>query len=158
MITGKQGTGKSSLAYAVAYELKLGEPLVWSITSKSALQQGLYQYDALACLQDASLLKSQLKEDNNISKAKMPDIGHYIRLGPLGTAFLTSKSKKPRVLLIDEIDMDLPNDLLNLFEEGEFEIPELSRLPEEDKYKNIGVLPCDGKEKVDIERGLVRSL
>ena len=161
LITGKPGTGKSSLAYAVAYELDLGEPLVWSITSKSALQQGLYQYDALARLQDASLLKSQLEDDDSKAKikAKMPDIGHYIRLGPLGTAFLTSKSKQPRVLLIDEIDksdVDLPNDLLNLFEEGEFEIPEFSRLPEEEKYKNIGVLPCDGKERVDIERGLVR--
>jgi len=157
LITGKPGTGKSSLAYAVAYELDLGEVLVWSITSKSTLQQGLYQYDALARLQDASLLKSQ--QEANISKVEMPDIGHYIRLGPLGTAFLTSKQPKPRVLLIDEIDksdIDLPNDLLNLFEEGEFEIPELSRLPEEDKYRTVGVFPCDSKESVNIERGRVR--
>ena len=37
----------------------------------------------------------------------------------------------PRVLLIDEVDksdINLPNDLLNLLEEGEFEIPELVRL------------------------------
>jgi len=158
LITGKPGTGKSSLAYAVAYELDLGEVLVWSITSKSTLQQGLYQYDALARLQDASLLKSQL-EEGNISTGKMPAIGNYIRLGPLGTAFLTSKSQQPRVLLIDEIDkseIDLPNDLLNLFEEGEFEIPELSRLPEEDKYRTVGVCPCDRKESVNIERGRVR--
>ncbi len=155
LITGKPGTGKSSLAYAVAYELDLDEVLVWSITSKSTLQQGLYQYDALARLQDASLLKSQPEGD----KLEIPDVGHYIRLGPLGTAFLNSKKQKPRVLLIDEIDksdIDLPNDLLNLFEEGEFEIPELSRLPEDEKYKNIGVLPCDSRERVDIERGMVR--
>lgn len=40
-------------------------------------------------------------------------------------------SDKPRVLLIDEIDksdIDLPNDLLHIFEEGEFEIPELVRI------------------------------
>ncbi len=63
------------------------------------------------------------------------------------------------MLLIDEIDksdIDLPNDLLNLFEEGEFEIPELSRLPEEDKYRTVGVFPCDSKESVNIERGRVR--
>ena len=52
------------------------------------------------------------------------DIGSYIRLGPLGTALLPAE--RPRVLLIDEIDksdIDLPNDLLNVFEEGEFEHP-----------------------------------
>jgi MoxR-like ATPase len=39
---------------------------------------------------------------------------------------------RPRVLLIDELDksdIDLPNNLLNIFEEGQFEIPELMRLP-----------------------------
>jgi len=163
LITGKPGTGKSSLAYAVAYELDLGEVLVWPITSKSTLQQGLYQYDALARLQDASLLKSQReanpsKQGDN-SKIEIPDIGTYIRLGPLGTAFLTSKPQKPRVLLIDEIDksdIDLPNDLLNLFEEGEFEIPELSRLPEKVEYQTIGVCPCDSKTRINVERGRVR--
>ncbi len=80
LITGKPGTGKSSLAYAVAYELDLGEVLVWSITSKTTLQQGLYQYDALARLQDASLLKSQ-QEANRSKKVEMPELGHYLRLG-----------------------------------------------------------------------------
>ncbi|MEY3827794.1 MAG: hypothetical protein RLZZ148_2615 [Cyanobacteriota bacterium] len=50
----------------------------------------------------------------------------------MGTALL--ESEKPRILLIDEIDksdIDLPNDLLTLFEEGRFEIPELVRLKEE---------------------------
>jgi MoxR-like ATPase len=157
LITGKPGAGKSSLAYAVAYELDLGDVLVWPITSKSTLQQGLYQYDALARLQDASLLKSQPEGDD--SKIEIPDIGSYIRLGPLGTAFLTSKQQKPRVLLIDEIDksdIDLPNDLLNLFEEGEFEIPELSRLPEKEEYQFVEVVPCDSKQKIKIERGRVR--
>ena len=40
--------------------------------------------------------------------------------------------------LIDEIDksdIDLPNDLLHLFEDGEFEIPEIVRLAEELKQK-----------------------
>lgn len=62
-------------------------------------------------------------------KEAVQDIGRYLRLGPLGTALLPSR--RPRVLLIDEIDksdIDLPNDLLNIFEEGAFEIPELTRL------------------------------
>ena len=60
------------------------------------------------------------------------DIGRYIKLGALGTALLPFP--RPRVLLIDEIDksdINLPNDLLNLFEEGNFEIPELARLSKE---------------------------
>ena len=43
----------------------------------------------------------------------------------------TAPRPRPRVLLIDEIDksdIDLPNDMLDVFEEGRFEIPELARL------------------------------
>lgn len=53
---------------------------------------------------------------------------NYIRLEPVGTAFLPAQW--PRVLLIDEIDkcdINLSNDLLDLFEEGRYEIPELVR-------------------------------
>ncbi len=52
------------------------------------------------------------------------DIRSYVRLGPLGTALMPTD--RPRVLLVDELDksdIDLPNDLLDVFEEGEFKIP-----------------------------------
>ena len=117
LVTGNPGSGKTSLAYAIAYELNLGSVLSWSITARSTLQEGLYRYDAIARLQDA-----------NNPKIEEQPIGKYITLGALGTAFLPSYL--PRVLLIDEIDksdINLPNDLLNLFEEGQFKIPELVR-------------------------------
>ncbi|MFG3345222.1 AAA family ATPase [Streptomyces sp. NPDC048018] len=55
-------------------------------------------------------------------------IGDFVRLGPLGTALLPYAL--PRVLLIDELDksdIDLPNDLLHVLENGSYDIPELVR-------------------------------
>jgi MoxR-like ATPase len=59
-------------------------------------------------------------------------------------------------LLIDEIDksdINLPNDLLNLFEEGEFEIPELARISKE--ISQVEVRSYDGFD-VPIKAGKIR--
>lgn len=145
LVTGKPGTGKTSLAYAVAQELQLGKVLRWNITTRSTLPQGLYRYDAIGRLQDA---KASGDKDN------LGEIGKYIQLGSLGTALLPSP--KPRVLLIDEMDksdIDLPNDLLNIFEEGEFEIPELARIA--DKFSDIEVQTYDN-QKVTVKQGKIQ--
>jgi MoxR-like ATPase len=170
LITGKPGSGKTSLAYAIAHELKLGPVLTWSVTARSNLQQGLYQYDAIARLQDAQLsnidieLRSKVgdKEDKPdkgdeekkelftelLTERNYRNIGQYIRLGPVGTAFLPSR--RPRVLLIDEVDksdINLPNDLLNLLDEGRYEIPELRRLAKRGEKKQ----QVESEDGLDVE-------
>ncbi|MFM7424039.1 MAG: AAA family ATPase [Elainella sp.] len=186
LITGKPGTGKTSLAYAVAYELDLGEVLYWPITTRTTLKEGLYDYDAIGRLQDFQLSKEEgLSREESIRR-----IGKYIRLGPLGTAFLPTvgdgikgaakagdktgdktgdkagdkHQDKPAVLLIDEIDksdIDLPNDLLHIFEEGEFSIPELERIADEQPEVEVQTAYRDENEPnyrptATIERGRVR--
>jgi MoxR-like ATPase len=147
LVTGKPGTGKSSLAYSVAYELGLGPVLRWPITSRSTLQEGLYSYDAIGRLQDVNL-RSEAEAGDPAS------IGKYVRLGPLGTALLPFA--RPRVLLIDEIDksdVDLPNDLLNLFESPGYSVPELARLAE--SVPEVRVLTEDESETVVLHEGRV---
>ncbi|GGV12298.1 ATPase AAA [Actinomadura cremea] len=151
LVTGKPGTGKSTLAYHVAHELGLGPVLYWPITSHATLEQGLYRYDAIGRLHETSLRQAVTPG----APMEAPDIGRYIRLGPLGTALLPQD--RPRILLIDELDksdIDLPNDLLNVFEEGGFTIPELERLPDDEEV--VHVLSTRGNERVPVARGKVQ--
>lgn len=161
LVTGAPGSGKSTLAHSIAYELRLGRVLQWPVLSRSTLRDGLYQYDAIGRLQDAQLRQPEGGEDlpgRRLAGARgaYAEIGRYIRLGPLGTALLPTA--KPRVLLVDELDksdIDLPNDLLNVLEEGEFEIPELSRIAEEDGRDTVTVRTDDGRS-VQVRQGKVR--
>ena len=136
LLTGKPGTGKSTLISKVAQELRLGPVLRWPINSRSTVRSGVYEYDAVGRLQ--------------ASKDSMPEVEKYLTLGPLGTALMANAW--PRALLIDEIDksdLDFANDLLNVIEEGEYEIPELHRLGRDsvqvrDAFKQMVSVP-DGR-------------
>lgn len=156
LVTGRPGTGKSSLAYAIAHELGLGEVLVWPVTSRSTLAQGMYHYDAIARLQEAALHERARRKGRS---GVTPEIGRFLRLGPLGTALIDSGRDRPRVLLIDELDksdIDLPNDLLHVFEEGEYEIAELARLPKGRANDAVAVPLHKETRTADIPRGRVR--
>lgn len=147
LITGKPGTGKSSLAYAVAEELCLGEVLYWPITTRTTLKDGLYTYDAIGRLQEVKEMEARgLGKEPEPLQVQAEKVANFITLGPLGTALL--ESNRPRVLLIDEIDksdIDLPNDLLTIFEEGRYTIPELLRLEKDDPDSDEDIEPLTVK-------------
>ena len=146
LLTGSPGSGKSTVAEAIAHELKLGGVLRWNVTSRSTVEEAVYRYDAIGRLQHNQLPGSE------------DDIAQFTRLGPLGTALVASTPEKPRVLLVDELDkgeLDLPGDLLNIFERGEYEIPELSR--HTDRVVDIkGADTDDSVEVFAIEDGWIR--
>lgn len=128
LLTGNPGTGKSTLIAKVAHELNMGSVLRWSISSRSSVRNGIYDYDAVGRLQ--------------AGKTVEPPVQDYLKLGPLGTALMGANW--PRALLIDEIDksdLDFANDLLNVIEDAECTIPELLRL----KHDEVQVLDADRK-------------
>jgi MoxR-like ATPase len=167
LVTGLPGTGKSSLAFRIARELRLGRVLRWPITSHTTLRSGQYGYDAIGRAVAASTRQALARWGREVDSRTVespavvdpvdrePPIGEFVRLGPLGTAFLPSRL--PRVLLIDELDKseaDLPNDLLSIFEDGEFTIPELERM--RNHLSEVSVFTDDPEATATIIGGRVR--
>jgi MoxR-like ATPase len=152
LVTGRPGSGKSTLAYRISRELGLGRVLRWPITSLTTLKSGLYGYDAIGRAQAAGTRSAASAAPS--AESAEPPIGEFVRLGELGTAFLPRRL--PRVLLIDELDKsdsDLPHDLLNLFEEGEFIIPELARAAR--RSPEVEVFTSDPHGTATVEGGRV---
>lgn len=149
LLTGRPGTGKSALVHSVAHQLGLGPVIEWAVNSRSTLQEGLYQYDALARLQ--YIQQSNARAGTDKGEDESEELGMFLSLGPLGTALASVHS--PRALLVDEIDksdVDLPNDLLNVLDTGHFVIPELKRAAE--RYPKVTISARDD-ERIDVHRG-----
>ncbi|MGW3960928.1 AAA family ATPase [Amycolatopsis sp. NPDC005003] len=139
LVTGAPGTGKSAIAYAIASELGLGRVLRWSLTPTDTLRSGLYEYDMVGHVN-----ASRTGQNGSVSE--------FVRLGPVGTAFLGYR--RPRVLLLDAIDQtdfDFTCHLLTLVEDGCFEIPELVR----DAQPEAVVFTADPGVRASVVNGIV---
>ncbi len=148
LVTGEPGCGKTRLAWSVAEELKLGEPLTFFTRSDSRAQDLLYSYDAVLRFYDI-----QAGQDENRERAADPK--NYINYEALGRAILDQE--KRRVVLIDEIDKaprDFPNDLLNELDNMEFEIKEIPETREERirkaKYRPVVIITSNSERQLPL--------
>jgi MoxR-like ATPase len=160
LLTGKPGTGKTQLAYNLAYQLGLREPLKFETKSTSTADDLFYRYDALGRFHAAQA--AQLGEKLNKKSVE------YITYNALGKAIILTNSPEkikdylpstfekytePRrsVVLIDEIDKaprDFPNDILNEVENSYFRIPELGNVKiEADRHKQPMLILTSNSEK-----------
>lgn len=119
LLTGEPGTGKTQLAYHLAYYFELGDPIVFNAQTTSTAKDLFYHYDALGHFQYAQTNKERLSQEE-VEKL-------FVVYQGLGKAI---KSNRKFIVLIDEIDKaprDLPNDVLAALEELKFRAPEINR-------------------------------
>lgn len=130
LVTGEPGTGKTQLAYSMAAELCLGEPLKFEVKSTTTASDLFYSFDSLRQFRDANLgLDCEPRK--------------YLKLNALGKSLALANTYSdvqdiwpsseefvgPRrtIVLIDEVDKaprDVPNDILNEMELLFFKISE----------------------------------
>ena len=151
LLTGDPGTGKTQLAYRLAWELGHGaagaKPLRFDTKSTSTATDLFYQFDSVR-----HYAASQLAA---VNEQQPPPARQFIHYRALGLALLKTRpwadnqtlvsdrqadddrlrqaTPHRSVVLIDEVDKaprDFPNDLLNQLDEYCFDAPELSPEPD----------------------------
>jgi MoxR-like ATPase len=116
LLTGEPGTGKTQVAYYLAWYFAIEEhvfPLF--VRSTTTAEDLLYRFDAVAYLHAANAPQQGGKPLERAS---------FVERGPL---WKTYDHQEPSVVLIDEIDKaprDFPNDLLNVLAQHQFHVPE----------------------------------
>jgi MoxR-like ATPase len=133
LVTGEPGTGKTHLAYSVAWELGLASPLIFETKSNSVSRDLFYGFDTVGRFHAAQT-------------RGVADPQRFISFNALGLAIVRANASdalpsvlsasthalpQRSVVLIDEIDKaprDFPNDILNEIENMYFRVPELENI------------------------------
>ena len=138
LLTGEPGTGKTHLAYHVAWQFGLGKVLKFDTKSEHKAQDLFYIYDALRHFHAIQIAQANQQQQS-------PNAKDYLEYTALGKAIILANpvekveaflpknfnhpgKPKRSVVLIDEIDKaprDFPNDILNEIEHSYFRVPEL---------------------------------
>lgn len=153
LVTGEPGTGKTQLAWSIAYELELPPPLVFNTKTTSTAKDLFYRYDALRHFHDVNIIKDE---------SKVRPIEGYITYEALGLAIKSAQgcegeptqaapTAPPRsVVLIDEVDKaprDFPNDILNEIERFSFTVGETGKTFQADERSLPIVILTSNSEK-----------
>jgi MoxR-like ATPase len=133
LLTGEPGSGKTQLAYHLAWYFNLQaepedlgratdgdrrQPFVFHTRSTSLATELLYRFDTVQYFHDAREQSGTLHKHRYISK------------GPLWRAFDRLEAGDPAIVLIDEVDKaprDFPNDLLHELSQYEFTVAETGK-------------------------------
>jgi MoxR-like ATPase len=163
LLTGEPGTGKTHLAYHVAWQFGL-EVLKFETKSDHKAQDLFYIYDALRHFHAVQVAQANQQQS--------PDAKEYLEYTALGKAIILAnpleniKQFMPislikdhpgppqrSVVLIDEIDKaprDFPNDILNEIEHSHFRVPELGIDDKigvaDDRFKPIVILTSNSEK------------
>jgi MoxR-like ATPase len=127
LLKGEPGCGKTRVAEVVAQAIH-GEAykdfyFEWNIKSTSKANDGIYTFDHIARLRDATI-------DGAKTTQLSSNLSRYIKKGALAGAIEKSNETECSILLIDEIDkadIDFPNDLLMELDKKEYKILELKK-------------------------------
>jgi len=162
LLTGEPGTGKTHLAYHVAWQF--GLPILKFETKSDHKAQDLfYIYDALRHFHAVQMAQT-CNQDT-------PNAKDYLEYKALGRAIIWANERekvkkflsaadfnkhpgKPQrsVVLIDEIDKaprDFPNDILNEVEDKHFRVPELgidNEIVADKQFKPILILTSNSEK------------